>query len=68
MPLVPNKAANAIQAIKARRFRLPDIQRRLLGSYGIKISISHLSRVSNASRDAKPALERALVALEKVMK
>lgn len=68
MPLVENKAANAIQAIKARRFRLPDIARALLANYGITVSISHLSRVSVAERIAKPELERALVALSKVMK
>ncbi len=68
MPLVDNKAANAINAMKARRYSLAAICRWVSWERGLDFSISHLSRIAKGEREASPELEKALVAAAKVMK
>ena len=68
MPLVENKAANAIQAMKSRRYSLSSIARWVLWERGVVVSVSSLSRISKAERAASDNLEKALVAAAKAMK
>lgn len=68
MPTEANKAADSIQAIKARRFSYSAIADYVKKNHGLKFSVSHICRVADGSRAASPELTKALVAAAKVMK
>lgn len=67
MKIVENKAANAINKIKARRFKLAEIKW-AVEIEGVKTSISSLSRIASGERNASPELEKALLKAVMVMK
>ena len=68
MQIVENKAANAINQIKARRYRLTDIRDWLKERYEVTTSTSSLSRIAYGERKASAELEKALIGASKTMR